>query len=479
MLLRRQFVRHGAGAAWVMLGLGLGACGRSAAVPSCGADAAEDIVLGAEPDAFFLTVPSLTSDFHRFDSRVDIVPWQDAVSVPIGQTQGRAPFLLSSIIGHSPPLLYASLNEPLRALNFASGSLLASATAAFETQGQVYGLPAVARPLVVAWRKDVFRVAGLSAPQEDWTLNDLLDACEAIGAVVRSQQVAGLQRVMPPMVSGTTAGAGAAPSVPGWLQTTPSIWAGFVLGFSGTIYSGDAFNLSNAGSIAGLQALVDLVRLDGVPGGPLTAEEVNPVNTMESTAIQFVSYPDIATASDSRWAFARFPVLPNPVIPTEYEGISLDFEHGGGSASVDAHSGDAIIAAATFMVWLLGSGPQRLMRTAGLPPVVADGDVQADFWANARGRPMSQGDWARFVDYMQAWPALPNGAFDVTDVVYQAIQTAVTDPSSLRDAMSEADTSLKAWLSDKSRPVATAVNMGSSITTPILGTAVLGPRGCP
>jgi ABC-type glycerol-3-phosphate transport system substrate-binding protein len=479
MLLRRQFVRQGVGAAWVMLGLGLNACGRSKASLSCGADTAGEIVLGAEPGAFFLTVPSLTSDFHRFDSRVDIVPWQDAVSVPIGRTQGRAPFLLSSIIGHSPPLLYASLNEPLRALNFASGSLLASATAAFEAQGQAYGVPAVARPLVVAWRKDVFRVAGLSAPKEDWGLNDLLDACEAIGAVVRSQQVPGLQRVMPPMVSAPTATAGAAQSIPGRLQATPSIWAGFVLGFSGTIYSGGAFNLSNPGSLAGLQALVNLARLDGVPNGPLTAKEVNPVNTMESTAIQFVPYPDSATANDPRWAFARFPTLPNPVIPTQYEGIGLDFEHGGGSPSADAQSGDAIAAAASFMVWLLGSGPQGLMRAAGLPPVVADVDVQADFWANAPGRPMFQGDWAHFVDYMQGWPALPDGSFGVTDIVYQALQTAVSDPSSLRDAMNEADSSLKAWLNDKSRPVATSVNTGGSITTPILGAPVLGPTGCP
>lgn|GEM_PF-1827026 len=477
-LLRRRFLRQGLlGTLGLVAWFSLSGCSRPP--KGCNAVPANEIILGSEPGAFFMAVPSLATEFHQYNQSVQVVPWQSVAGLPIGTSRGRAPFVLSSVFGHAPPLLYGSLNSALRALNYDAGRLSIGVSAAFESAGQIFGIPMVAHPTVIGWRKDVFRYAGLRPPRVDWSQSDLMEACAALADVVRSKKVPGLEWVMPPMVAGPTIGTQTASAAPGWLRTHPAVWAGFVGGFGGTTWADGAFHLSNPGCLRGLQALTEFIRLFGVSDRPLTADDVDPVSTLNSTALQFVSYPYAPMATDSRWAFTRFPVLPHPVIPTQYEGIGLDYEHGGGSKRVDAESGDAIVAAASFLVWLLGKGPQRQLGDAGLPPVLADNETQTSFWRTAPGHPFTPTDWTQFADYMQDWPALPNGTtFDVTDIVYQAIQSSVADPSGLRDAVAAADARLAAWMSNRNRLAPVPVNTGQGITAPILSTPHIGPVGC-
>lgn len=297
---------------------------------------------------------------------------------------------------------------------------------------------------MVLWRRDAFAAGGVPAPAPDWTLADFERTCALLQQVVDSGKVAGLKSVLPPMVGPVAAG----PAPKGQLYWATALWAGFALGFGGTLVREGRFHLTDTATLNGLAKLVGLVRqFGGSPDLPprTQAEQnalwqtfpfaLNPVGTFNVTPL-WVTKP----TQDLRAAFAPFPRLPvRPVIPVEITGTGLAYR----PSSKAPHKGmskDDLALAAQFLLWLYGPQQQRLLADYDLPPVLADAAAQDAFWAAPPDGVQPGQDWRRFVDYAAGWPGLPP-----PEIMYNDLAGAVAEPGTLEAELARAETAMNTW----------------------------------
>jgi len=390
---RRALLR---GAALLGAGAVVAACARQTnAVPSCHTSGPKTVV--ETGNAWINRVPRLLATYRSQHPAVAVLPGSGA---PAGR------YVLKDAVGHEPPAAFVSLSPSLTALNFDPATLLPGAFAAFASARGTFGLPSFPHVTAVAWRTDVFGTLGLAPPAPDWTLADLESACEVVQAAASAGSVPGLRGAMPVLVGATPATdqRGRRVYIPGRL--TKDVWAGFVLGYDGSIALDSHFSLTNSGALAGLDRLLEFVRRVGSLRTGVAPTGVTD-NGADTTALQFVQYPfEAPGVLDPRWRFARFPRMPAvPVIPVEFQGLGV--MDGQGATAGGSADPTALDAATGLLLWLYAPAQRAALSAVGVPPVDRDAGVQATFWAHAPGFARPVGQWQEFVDYMAGWPGVP------------------------------------------------------------------------
>ena len=111
------------------------------------------------------------------------------------------------------------------------------------------------------WRTDAFQAAGLDPPGAHWTLIEFHQACTALEGLAASGRLPGLKSALGPIVSSPAPRYPPAPGNNGLdALSSPGLWQAFAWGFGGPIATADGFRLTDAATVAGMQALVDLIR---------------------------------------------------------------------------------------------------------------------------------------------------------------------------------------------------------------------------
>jgi multiple sugar transport system substrate-binding protein len=167
-------------------------------------------------------------------------------------------------------------------------------------QKGLYMMPFSADAVLMFYNKDMFDKAGVAYPTAKWTYQDFLSAAQKLTLRDSSGKV-------------TQWAIGGTSGLTGWWAT----YAPWLRGFGGDVLTADGkhSNLSSSGSLAGLQALADLVLKYKVEPGPSVVFPSDPFISGHA-AIEFSVHGAVAGFSQSigkkfKWDVQVAPSFPN------------------------------------------------------------------------------------------------------------------------------------------------------------------------
>lgn len=254
---------------------------------------------------------------------------------------------------------YLSIRQLVRQANFNLSVLPPSGVHAFEFAGDLFGLPLMTAPLILLVNTAILRKVGIAHPSNaSWTLGEIQSAVAAARA----------SKAVPSSAS----------LIVGLPWTDVRIWGAFVLGLGGSLTDARG-TLDFAGS--------PCIKATQVLAGLATAAKWSGVQLTFAPDALFTiqNYPCLPRSMRTPIPGTRFPVLPNnPVIPA-YETNGL---------TVPVHCQQPTLAT-EFILWLYEPNQQRLLMSAGVPPIVTN-------------QPALQAEWARTAPDGQRLAALLN-----------------------------------------------------------------------
>ena len=357
------------------------------------------------------------------------------------------------------PRQAVALNGVLRAMNFDRAALLPGALEAFTMQGRTTALPTSVMLAGVRYRPEAFRQAGAPQPSPDWTLTEFQAALARLAWTIRHGTLPGYLAPLPPLVgfrrftinspqtSSHTAGGltvtSGGPVTETWqgnlFNGYVDIWAGFALGFGGSLVRDGAFTLTNAATLRGFQAAVELALAFGagqrdVPASPAAVQRAATAYPVRFSAAY------TGTPPPPGWSWARFPRMPvYPVVPAAPLGIELT---GAPNLTPPAAALQAVVRYAQWRYALARRDPGF---PGLLPPILLDVRAQAAYWRAALQRGEASagagaGAWQDYALVQAGWPA--TGGTDPADVVRAALTAAVTGKTPLVQALRDAEDTL-------------------------------------
>jgi multiple sugar transport system substrate-binding protein len=380
------------------------ACLALAAAATCGAAPDEVRVLVAGDPEELAAYRSLVDAFHAS---------QDDVRVRLEEVTDRdvlIPRLATSVAAGNPPDVFL-LNYRYTGRFIATGAvrplddLLERSTvlsadafyptpmASFRVDGRQMCLPQNAASLVVYWNADLFDAAGVPAPREAWTWDEMIDAATALTS---DDDGDGAPDVY---------GLGVEPEI---LRLAPAIWsAGGEL-----VDDPDAptrLALRSGAALGALRRFLELRVELGVTPTEEEAESEDLVSRFASGRLAMLMesrriVPTLRASASFRWDVAPFPTISEPATVLHSDGYCV--------TASSSHVEDAW----RFLEFALGTEGQRVMAATGrtVPSLI---DVaESDAFLDPAVMPASgavyldQLAYARQVPTTPSWPRVEDAA---------------------------------------------------------------------
>jgi multiple sugar transport system substrate-binding protein len=366
----------------------------------------------------------------------------DAELLPFADRDDLIARLSTSIAGGEPPDLFL-LNyryygqfaargalEPVdpylrNSVAFEPADFFDTAMTPFRWDGEQVCLPQNVSSLVVYYNLDLFERAGIDAPAEGWTWDDMVNAAKAL---TRDDDGDGVTDVY---------GLGVDPEI---IRLAPFIWSN-----GGTLVDDEASPTRFTFDGAALEAMQLFFDLRSVHGVTPTDEEAEAEDfesrflngrlgmLMESRRV----VPTLRTITDFDWDVASIPASDAPVSVLHSDAYCM-------TAGSDAKD-----AAWRYMEFALGPEGQRITAEAGrtVPSLrsVADTDAFLDPDADpAHGRVfLDQIPRLRAVPVISTWPEIEDIANGLLEEAYytggRAVEVAVELATQTRDQFARAE----------------------------------------
>jgi multiple sugar transport system substrate-binding protein len=399
----------GAAAAALAACLIAGACSCTAAGPS---DAQEVRVLVAGDPEELEVYRALVEGFHEAQDEVRVrleeAPDRDVLLAQLATAiaAGRPPdvFLLNyrytgRFISTDAVL---ALEDRLAASSVLSeDAFYRTPLEAFQADGRQMCLPQNAASLVVYWNEDLFEAAGVEAPSDDWTWDEMVGAAAAL---TTDDDGDGAPDVY---------GVGVDPEI---LRLAPLIWSA-----GGELVDDDdaptTFALRSAAALGAIRRFLELRVVHGVTPTEEEAESEDHVTRFSSGRLGMLMesrrvVPSIRAGATFAWDVAPFPILDEPATVLHSDGYCIT----SASARPDA--------AWTFVEYALGPEGQRITAEAGrtVPSLIEV--AESDAFVDPSTMPPSsevyldQLDVARPVPATAAWPRVEDTANAILEEAY-------------------------------------------------------------
>lgn len=350
-------------------------------------------------------IPAFEEEHPGVDVQAVAVPYNDLHQKLVTAVAGDAlPDLVRSDIIWVPQLAHLGvlvpLDEQMPDFEDYAAQMYEGPLATNKWRDHYYGLPLDTNTRVLMYNADTLAQGGIDAPPA--TVDELREAADAL--------------------AGTGVYVFADNSTAGW-NVLPWIWSsgGAVTDDDVTVATG---YLNGAGSVAGVQLLVDLYQAGAIPDLILGGEG----GTATSDGLPAGQY---ATILDGPWMFPifesqypDFELLTAPVPAGDGGSVSVV----GGESIVLTESSTNKAAAAEFLRFLLSESSQLAMAEVGQMPVLAAlGDQLAEI----------QDYYPVFVEQLQtARPRTPTPAWpQMEEVLKTQVQLALRGELTAQEAM--------------------------------------------
>jgi ABC-type glycerol-3-phosphate transport system substrate-binding protein len=270
----------------------------------------------------------------------------------------------------------------LKSLNFNESVLGSTLWNAFLRGGRMTALPTKLMPLCIQYWPDVFTAAQVSLPAADWTWEDFILTCSELQTAIRAGQLqkSGVGSVLPRM----TGDEQFFRQYGGDAVTDDELWMASIMGYGGAVVSDGFAALTSPAAVEGVTQLVEMV---GEFASSPQAPPPNGLRVPRGVTLGFVTYepqPPPAGPGAGTRRLARFPQLPKRgVVPAHIGGRALHDNTNPLSllpASLEVPA-EILEAAARYFMWLYKPEQQKLLGKAGEAPVIADAELQGEFWA--------------------------------------------------------------------------------------------------
>ncbi len=327
---------------------------------------------------------------------------------------------------------YVNIAPLVRQANFDLGRLLPSAVQAFAFGGDLFGLPLLCVPYVLMTNTTLLGSAGVAHPADQpWTLAQIESAVAAARASANIPASAQL--------------------ISGSLWTDVRLWGAFVLGLGGALTGpGGVLDFRGAATVAATRRLVALATAAnwvGLDGDPAAAGFVYGSFKGGTAETLFAIEPDFPAPGFPVGVIGpqnRFPLLPHDALIPAYQTSGL---------AVPKHSKQAEVAV-EFLLWLYEDNQQRLLMSAGVPPIVTDRPALLTEWSHATpgGQDIaSLTDPTHMVDVLAL---LPQGGYvasqDYRSRLQSALLSAAREPGGLAADLAQAQQSLQQLMAQES-----------------------------